>query len=109
VQPTHIGKYVVQSRLGQGAMGEVYLAEDPFIARPVAIKWMKSVESGDEQRFLHEARIVGSFSHPSIVVLHDFGFQEEKPFLVMEYVAGPTLEGWLKEVHPTRPSRPTWR
>jgi serine/threonine-protein kinase len=100
VEPTHIGKYVVKSRLGQGAMGEVYLAEDPFIARPVAIKWMKTVESGDEQRFLREARIVGSFSHPNIVVLHDFGFHEEKPFLVMEYVPGPNLEGWLKEAHP---------
>lgn len=97
--PTHVGKYKVVSLLGQGAMGEVYLAEDPHIGRRVAIKVMKTSDEDDHKRFVHEAQIVGALSHPNIVVLHDFGFQDEKPFLVMEYVSGSSLEAWLKQAH----------
>jgi len=97
--PTQIGKYVVKGPLGHGAMGEVYLAEDPYIGREVAIKVLKTSDAADRERFLHEARIVGAFSHPNIVVLHDSGFQDEQPYLVMEYLAGSNLEQWLKGEH----------
>jgi serine/threonine-protein kinase len=85
--------------LGEGAMGEVYLGQDPDIHRPVAIKVMKARGSRDEQRFRHEARVVGGLSHPNIVVLHEFGFHEERPYLVMEYLGGMSLEAWLREPH----------
>jgi serine/threonine-protein kinase len=97
--PPLIGKYKVVGLLGQGAMGEVYLAEDPHIGRRVAIKVMRTADADDHKRFVHEAQIVGALSHPNIVVLHDFGFQDEKPYLVMEYVSGSSLEAWLKQPH----------
>jgi serine/threonine-protein kinase len=93
------GKYRIVQLLGEGAMGEVYLGQDPDIHRPVAIKVMKARGSKDEQRFRHEARVVGGLSHPNIVVLHEFGFHEERPYLVMEYLGGMSLEAWLREPH----------
>ena len=95
--PAEIGKYKILRELGRGAMGAVYLAEDPFIGRRVAIKVMRpQVEEGAE-RFLQEARTVGSLSHPNIVLLHDFGFVGELPYLVMEHVDGTILDRWLAE------------
>jgi len=86
--------------LGQGAMGKVYLGEDPFIGRQVAIKVLSS--EGDEEahrRFLEEARTVGQLSHPQIVTLLEFGFHESSPFLVMELLKGESLETWLGRQH----------
>jgi serine/threonine-protein kinase len=97
--PPTIGKYEVAHRLGEGAMGEVFLARDPFIGRSVAVKLMKTDSAGDRERFLQEARTVGALSHPNIVVLHDFGFHDGRPFLVMEFVPGRNLEDWLREPH----------
>ena len=94
-----VGKYQVVGRLGQGAMGQVYLAEDPHIGRRVAVKVMKAAGEEDRQRFLHEARIVGSLAHPNVVVLHDFGFHDERPYLVLEYLPGVSLDVWLRGEH----------
>ena len=100
--PTEIGKYKVLRELGRGAKGAVYLGEDPFIGRRVAIKVMRpQVEEGAE-RFLQEARTVGSLSHPNIVLLHDFGFAGELPYLVMEHVDGTILDKWLAEPRDAR-------
>lgn len=93
--PEAIGKYRVISELGRGAMGSVYLAEDPHIGRQVAVKLMRPQSEEGPERFLQEARTVGSLSHPNIVLLHDFGFEGETPYLVMERVAGVTLDRWL--------------
>ena len=97
--PTEIGKYRILRELGRGAMGAVYLAEDPFIARRVAIKVMRPQVEEGEERFLQEARTIGSLSHPNIVLLHDFGFAGELPYLVMEHVEGTILDRWLSEPH----------
>lgn len=94
-----IGKYKVLRPLGEGAMGAVFLAEDPDIGRHVAIKVVKMEAGGDHERFRQEARIVGGLSHPNIVVLHDFGFHEGKPYLVMQYLPGASLEDWLRSSH----------
>ncbi|MGE0452234.1 MAG: serine/threonine-protein kinase [Vicinamibacteria bacterium] len=94
-----IGKYRVVRLLGAGAMGEVYLGEDPLIGRSVAIKVMKPGAEEDHERFRQEARIVGGLSHPNIVVLHEFGFHEERPYLVMQYLPGASLEDWLRGEH----------
>jgi serine/threonine-protein kinase len=95
---TEIGKYRVLGELGRGAMGAVYLAEDPFIGRRVAIKVMRpQVEEGSE-RFLREAKTVGSLSHPNIVLLR-LRFSAELPYLVMEHVPGVCLDKWLMDPH----------
>jgi len=95
-----IGKYLVLGLLGQGAMGRVYRAEDPHIGRLVAIKVMTLGADASPERFQREARIIGNLSHPNIVVIHDFGFHEGQPFLVMELLDGLDLKQWMQRPHP---------
>jgi serine/threonine protein kinase len=94
--PAAIGRYSVLKRLGAGAMGEVYLARDPSLARTVAIKLLLYEEREDlRQRFLVEARSAATLSHPNIVTVYDLGDHEGRPYLVMEYVAGCTLSALI--------------
>ncbi len=95
--PELIGKYRIEKILGKGAMGVVYLARDPTIDRPVALKTIVLPEGLDEQkikefraRFLLEARAAGRLSHPSIVTVYeaDDGTRSGIPFIAMEYVEG---------------------
>ncbi len=99
--PEKIGKFRVLRLLGQGAMGRVFLAEDPLIDRQVAIKVM-TAEGDDEarERFRNEARTAGQLSHPNIVQLHEFGFHQGQPYLVMEYLVGESLDHWLARPQP---------
>ncbi|MCB1049087.1 MAG: serine/threonine protein kinase [Acidobacteria bacterium] len=93
-----IGRYVVQSLLGEGAMGSVYKAFDPVIRRVVAIKTIKMEQSRTEadqaefmQRFFQEAQISGILNHPNIVSIYDVGEQDKMPYIAMEYVEGRNL------------------
>ncbi len=102
--PAKIGKYEVEKVLGQGAMGIVYRAFDPFIKREVAIKVIHKdlmmSSSGEEvsMRFKLEAQAAGRFSpHNNIVTVYEFGEEDGCPFIVMEYVKGKTLKDWLEE------------
>jgi eukaryotic-like serine/threonine-protein kinase len=95
----NIGKYKVIRELGKGATGGVYLAEDPFNNRQVAIKVMfpevlKDAEDGAEYRnmFLTEASLAGRIIHPHIVSIFDAVVEEEMSYIVMEFVEGGTLE-----------------
>jgi serine/threonine-protein kinase len=92
--PETLGRYQVAEELGRGAMGIVYLAVDPVIARPVAIKVVKESENmapaDVEQfyaRFRHEAEAAGRLSHPDIVRIYDIG----PNYIVMEYIEGRPL------------------
>ena len=95
-----LGRYEILGEIGQGAMGTVYKARDPNINRIVAVKTISLVgqspveESRYRQRFVHEAQAAGRLSHPHIVTIFDFGDDPEThtPYIVMEYVAGPSLE-----------------
>ena len=95
-----LGRYEILGEIGQGAMGTVYKAHDPNINRIVAVKTISLVgqspveESEYRQRFVHEAQAAGRLSHPHIVTIFDFGEDPEihTPYIVMEYVAGPSLE-----------------
>lgn len=93
-----IGRYIVQSLLGEGAMGSVYKAFDPVIKRVVAIKTIKLDQSRNEadqkefvQRFFQEAQISGILNHPNIVSIYDIGEQDGMPYIAMEYVEGRNL------------------
>ncbi|MEO8386477.1 MAG: serine/threonine-protein kinase [Betaproteobacteria bacterium] len=97
--PDQIGKYRVIRELGKGATGAVYLAEDTFKHRSVAIKLMfpevlKDAEDGELYRrmFLNEASLAGKLLHPHIVSIFDAVVDEEMSYIVMEYVEGGTLE-----------------
>ena len=97
--PENIGKYRVIRELGKGATGAVFLAEDTFKHRNVAIKVMfpevlKDAEDGELYRrmFLNEASLAGRLVHPHIVSIFDAVVEEGMSYIVMEYVEGGTLE-----------------
>ena len=90
------GKYEVEGKIGQGAMGVVYRAVDPSIGRRVAVKTLKL--SGDDsdvdlkERFYREAKAAGVLNHRNIVTVHDVDLQTDgTPYIVMEYLDGVNL------------------
>jgi hypothetical protein len=98
-----IGKYTIEGVLGRGAMGVVYKAFDPNIARTVAVKTIHgnllSSEMGKEmlERFKTEAQAVGRLTHPNIVGIFDFDQDRGTPYFVMEYVEGKDLKNLIKQ------------
>jgi serine/threonine-protein kinase len=106
ILPKQLGRYEVLGLLGLGGMGAVYKGRDPSLDRVVALKTispllLSTVELQEEylERFRREARAAARLSHPNIVSVYDLGLDEPTgtPFIVMEYVDGPTLEAVLKE------------
>ena len=96
---TKIGKYDVIDIIGRGGMGVVYKARDPFLDRLVAIKMMNvdiHEDSDFMERFRREAKATASLQHPNIVTVHDLGEHENRPFLVMQYLEGYSLEALLR-------------
>jgi eukaryotic-like serine/threonine-protein kinase len=92
---TRFGPYVVQSLLGAGGMGEVYRALDTRLQRTVALKILLEHLSSDSElhaRFQREAKLVSALQHPNICVVYDIGSQDGVDFMVMEYIAGRTLD-----------------
>lgn len=101
--PEMIGKYRVSRELGRGATGAVYLAEDTFNNRKVAIKLMfpdvlRDKEDGAAYKamFLNEASLAGKIIHPHIVSIYDAVVEDEMSYIVMEFVDGGTLEPFCK-------------
>jgi eukaryotic-like serine/threonine-protein kinase len=86
-----IGKYRIVSSLGSGGFGAVYLAEDTWIGKKVAIK-VPHRQNIDFGELLREPRLLASLNHPNIVSILTAEKQENVFFIVMEYVAGETLE-----------------
>lgn len=94
-----IGKYQIIKELGRGATSAVYLAEDAFAGRQVAIKLVRADALGDKEHgrrfhklFLAEASLAGKLSHPHLAAIYDAVSDEDGSYLVMEYVPGGTLE-----------------
>jgi serine/threonine-protein kinase len=93
-----ISHYKVLENIGQGGMGEVYLAEDSRLDRKVALKILPehlSDRAELRERFEREARAVSSLNHPHICTLYDIGEQDGIHYLVMEHLVGETLEARL--------------
>jgi len=93
-----LSHYKIIEKLGQGGMGEVYLAEDSRLDRKVALKILPqhlSERAELRERFEREARAVSSLNHPHICTLHDIGEQDGIHYLVMEHLVGETLEARL--------------
>ena len=90
-----ISHYRILSELGSGGMGVVYEAEDTRLGRHVALKLLSPEACCDPpsmDRFLREARIVSSLSHPHICTLHDIGEHDERQFMVMELLEGESIK-----------------
>jgi len=99
-----IGRYEIIEELGQGAMSIVYKARDPNIARLVTLKVMRldwEVRSQkSKMRFKREAMSAGQLTHPNIVAVYDADEDRGEPFIVMEYLGGPTLARVLEVLAP---------
>ena len=97
-----VGRFRIERPLGQGAMGNVYLAIDPEIERAVAIKIVRADLTDDdrreevETRFLREAKIAGRLQHPNIVTIYDVGRDAGRTFIAMEYVEGRPLSRMIR-------------
>jgi hypothetical protein len=103
-------RYCLLEPLGAGGMGVVSIAFDTQLRRKVAVKRLR--DSGDDasierrrSRFLREARLLASLSHPNVLTVHDVGGMERELYVVMELVDGWPLSRWLAEAGP----RPGWR
>ena len=98
-----LGRYEIVEELGRGAMGVVYLAQDPALGRLVAVKALDGRLAdrceGAGASFLREARTVGGLDHPGIVTVHDAA-DGERPFIAMEYVQGTDLKELLRPAKP---------
>lgn len=99
MNPTKLGRFIIVKEIGKGAMGQVFLAEDPKIDRKVAIKTVvmpqgTSPEDAREtgERFMREAQAAGKLLHPNIVTIFDVGEEEGVSFIAMEYIEGDTLD-----------------
>ncbi|MDE3166481.1 MAG: serine/threonine-protein kinase [Acidobacteriota bacterium] len=91
----HIGPYEIVALLGEGGMGQVYEARDTRLGRRVALKVLPlcdSLDTGQRNRLWREARAASALNHPNIVTVHDIVAGAGRDALVMEYVAGQTLQ-----------------
>src|SRR5690349_18201999 len=94
-----IGNYIVKGQIGEGGMGRVYRAHDPSLDLDVAIKVLTT--EGDTDllgRFRSEAETTAKLRHKNIVRVYAYGEQDGRPYLVMEYLEGRTLQDVIK--HP---------
>ncbi|MCW5623796.1 MAG: protein kinase [Burkholderiales bacterium] len=98
-----IGKYEIVKELGKGATSAVYLANDPFAGRQVAVKVVKQEALGDKEHgkrfqklFLTEASLAGKLQHPHIAAIFDAEADDDGSYIVMEYVEGGTLEPYCR-------------
>jgi Tol biopolymer transport system component/tRNA A-37 threonylcarbamoyl transferase component Bud32 len=92
---THLGRYEIRSKLGAGGMGEVYLATDAELNRPVALKFLPPGVASDEKRmtrFIQEARAASALNHPNIITIYDIGQTADGTrFFATEFIDGETL------------------
>ena len=93
-------RYQIEETLGKGGMAVVYRAQDLTLERTVAIKVLRQDYSEDpafREHFRQEAKAAANLTHPNIVTVHDFGFDDEHLFIIMEYVPGEDLKQLLEE------------
>ena len=96
---TKLGRYEIRSQLGAGGMGEVYLAEDMQLRRPVAIKILpgKIASNRDRmRRFVQEAQAAAALNHPNIAHVYEIGEADGVHFIAMEYIDGQTLRELIR-------------
>jgi eukaryotic-like serine/threonine-protein kinase len=99
--PKRVGKYELEEFLG-GGMSHVYKARDTVIGRTVAIKILTPEAAADadaKARFLREAQMAGNIAHENIMSVYDFGEDEGRPFMVMEFLRGEDLRSAMKNGH----------
>ncbi|MBL4688320.1 MAG: serine/threonine protein kinase, partial [Nannocystaceae bacterium] len=100
---SHVGRYLLLERIGVGGMGVVYAAYDPELDRKVAVKLLQDRQGrahveGERDRLVAEAQALARLNHPNVVTVHDVGVDaEDRVFVAMAYLRGPTLGRWRKK------------
>src|SRR3954451_19114750 len=92
-------RYRLERTLGRGGMAAVWLGHDEVLDRPVAVKVLSDTIAGDPDfvaRFRREARTAASLSHPNLVGVYDYSDEDERPYLVMQFVPGENLAARLE-------------
>jgi eukaryotic-like serine/threonine-protein kinase len=100
---TKLGRYEIRSKLGEGGMGEVYLAEDTRLHRKVALKILPSELAANKdrmRRFEQEAQAAAALNHPNIATIHEIGESDGVNFIAMEFIDGDTLR---EKIHREQP------
>jgi len=100
-----LGRYIIDSEIGRGAMGVVFKATDSVLQRPVAVKTVNMALEKDhadkyEARFYQEARAAGGLNHPNIVTVYDAGKAGDVVYMAMEYIQGVELRSLFVEGQP---------
>ncbi len=105
--PIQIDRFELQSELGHGGMGTVWLAHDTQLRRQVALKFLRRAAAGEqgEQRLLVEAQNLAQLSHPHVVPVFDVGQHQGRVWVAMEFVPGQTLRQWVQRVEPSPAER----
>jgi len=101
MEPSRVGKYELEQYLG-GSTARVYRARDSVLGRRVALKVLSEAGTADAEakaRFLQEARVASSIRHENIVGVYDFGEEQGRPYIVMEFVEGETLSDANRNGH----------
>ena len=104
IQKPQIGRYDIIKEIGRGAMGMVYLGEDPKISRTVAIKTMSFAQEFEEDkladiksRFFREAKTAGRLNHPNIVTIYDVGEEDDLAYIAMDFLQGVDMSVYTKQ------------
>ena len=104
----YLGRYRIVRKIGEGGMGEVFLAEDQKLNRQIAVKVLSADFASDSSRmmrFVHEAVSASALNHPNIITIYEINDENDPPFIAMEFVVGDTLGRRMKqsplEVHET--------
>jgi serine/threonine protein kinase/tetratricopeptide (TPR) repeat protein len=103
---THVGRYVVLSKIGAGGMGIVFAAHDPDLDRKIALKLLKSRSDDRDSarvRLQREAQALAKLDHRNVVHVYDVGVHAEQLFVAMEFVEGQTLRTWMRASAKPRP------
>jgi serine/threonine-protein kinase len=110
--PKRLGRYVIERRIGRGAMGAVYLAKDPRINRALAVKAIPIVKEFEDEelrearvRFFREAESAGRLTHPNIITVFDAGEDKGLAYIAMEYVPGIALRDFTNPQRLLAPRR----
>ncbi len=94
-----LGRYRNLDKLGQGAMGVVYRADDPDLGRKVALKLLKRPDPELTERLVREARSMAKVNDPNVVAVYDVGVAGDTTYIAMELVEGTTLRAWQNPPH----------
>jgi YVTN family beta-propeller protein len=103
-----LAAYRIERLIGRGGMGDVFLADDTRLGRPVALKVVTEALAEDDrfrERLLRESRLAASLDHPNVVPIYDAGDADGRLFIAMRYVSGLDLKALLRAEGPLEPDR----